>query len=654
MWKIKAFTEGINEKDRATVCFAANELKKYLSMCTEEPVIVGETLLKEDGAILLGIGLSDKITSVGDVKYDDSVLIDVKGKCGVITGVNARSVLIGAYRLLKELGYVFVRPGKNGEKYPKELIAKDVFVNEVPSYRQRMICIEGSVSYESVVDMIDWIPKVGMSGYYTQFFTPYIFFKRWYSHKGYEFENPLLKGEALTVDDVNSMVKMYEREIEKRSLIYQKVGHGWTCAPFGMSSLGWEPVDPATIPDDIGKYLALVGGKREIATEGSYAYVPMVAQLCYGNPDVRKKMVDYAVNYCKENPHVDIISFSMGDSANEQCECELCRDTLPSDFIVLMINEICRGLKEAGLSTRIRTGMYGDTFWKPQKYGYEDPNRILFSLAPAARSYSRPFPKTSDYKLPEFVRNKNDINQTTEDAVACFYDWRTVATGEAVIFDYYYMWDCYMDLGCTDRTCIIMEDIKTYTDMGVSGLCSCQGQRVFCPTSLGMNVMAQTLWNKNSDFDTVRDEVLCGEYGKDYALVRDYLQDLSTYALPEVVRIEKPFEEANIPSYEKGIARINDFMPVIEAHLGCENEVEALSWSMLKFHSELSKLLLEAFIKISRGAEPEQVWPPIEDYVNRNEWEYREYFDAFEFKYSYQRLVFPRIKSKKTQGTIGM
>ena len=654
MWKLKAFCKDLNEKERETVCFAVSELRKYLSMCTDEPVIAGETELKEEGTLILGVNLSGDINPVKDLRYDDSILIDVKGKCGIITGVNARSVLIAAYRYLRELGYVFVRPGKNGEKLPEKFEVKDVYVKETPDFRYRMICIEGSVTYESVVDMIDWIPKVGMSGYYTQFFIPYIFFKRWYAHKGYEFENPLLKGDTLTPDDVASMVKLYEKEIAKRDLIYQKVGHGWTCDPFGMTSYGWEPVDPATIPKGIEKYLALVDGKREIPTTGNYAYVPMVVQLCYGNPEVRKILVDHFIDYCKKNPHIDIVTFGWGDSANEQCECELCRDTLPSDFAVLMINEICRGLKEAGLPTRIRTGMYGDTFWKPEKYVYEDIDRILFSLAPAARSYSRPFPKNSDYKLPPFVRNKNDINQTTEDVVACFFDWRTVATGDAGIFDYYYMWDCYMDLGCTDRTRVIMEDIKTYDALGVSGLTSCQGQRVFCPTSLGMNVMARTLWNKESDFDEVRDGVLRDEYGKDFALVRDYLQDLSTYGLPEVVRIEKPFEEANIPSYEKGIARINDFMPVIEAHLGCENNVEALSWSMLKFHSELSKLLLEAFIKISRGAEPEEVWPPIEDYVNRNEWEYREYFDAFEFKYSYQRLVFPRIKSKKQQGTIGM
>ncbi len=313
MWKFKAFTAGVSEKERTTLCFAANELKKYLEMSTEEPVIVGETEKEEGDEILLGIGLSDDIKSVRDTYYDDAILIDVKGRSGIITGVNARSVLIAAYRFLKEHGYSFVRPGKNGEKAPSVFPEKDVYVNEAASYRYRMVCIEGSVSYESVANMIDWLPKVGMSGYFTQFFTPYIFFKRWYAHEGYEFKNPLLKGDKLSIDDVDSMTKMYEQELKKRSLIYQKVGHGWTCEPFGMTSYGWESVDPKTIPEGIERYLALVDGKREIPTTGNYAYVPMASQLCYGDPEVRKKMVDSVVDYCKKNSHVDVISFSFGD-----------------------------------------------------------------------------------------------------------------------------------------------------------------------------------------------------------------------------------------------------------------------------------------------------------------------------------------------------
>ena len=220
MWKIKVVTEGVSEKDCATLCFAGQELRKYFSQATDEMIILGDGQAEEEGVILLGIGLRNELHAVESPELDDAILIDVKEKTGVITGVNARSVLIAVYRYLTELGYVFIRPGKNGEKAPKSLPEKDVFVNEKPSYRHRAVCIEGSVMYDSIEDMVDWLPKVGMNGYYTQFFTPLIFFQRWYAHKGYEFSNRYLKGEPLSPDDVNGMVRMLEREIEKRGLLY--------------------------------------------------------------------------------------------------------------------------------------------------------------------------------------------------------------------------------------------------------------------------------------------------------------------------------------------------------------------------------------------------------------------------------------------------
>lgn len=654
MWKIKVIAEGVSDKASATLCFAANELKKYLGQSTDEAIIVGDGISEEEGTILLGIGLRAELPEVKDPTQDDAILIDVKGRTGVITGVNARSVLIGAYRYLTELGYTFVRPGKNGEKAPGELKAIDVYVNEEASYRFRTVCIEGSCTYESIADMIDWLPKVGMNGYYTQFFTPMIFFQRWYSHKGYEFANPYLKGEPLSVDDVNGMVRMLEREVEKRSIVYHKVGHGWTCDPFGMTSLGWEPVPPESIPKGIEKYFAEVNGKREMVTTGNYAYVPMVVQLCYGNPEVQEQMVSYFVDYCKRNPQIDYICFAFADGANKYCECELCRDTRPADFLVLMINEIDRRLTELGLNTKIEFDMYVETLWPPVKYKINNEDRTTMIFCPISRTYTEAFPIKSDSEMKEYNLNHQQFPESVEELLAYYREWRKVFKGSTCMFDYYYMWDCYKDLGGIDRSRVIMQDIKNYSDLQIDGLISCQGQRVFCPTSLGMNTMARTLWDRESDFDKVCDDVIRAEYGEDYAIVRQYLQDLSTYSLPEVTRLEKPFIPANIPSYEKALARIAEFMPIIDEHIakteGCDN----VSWEHLKFHSELSVMLLKAFIEICNGAEPMSVWPPIEDFVNKNEWAHREYFDVFEFKYTYTRLVFSRIKKEDNELNIGV
>ncbi len=653
MWKIKVVTAGVDDKACATLCFAGQELKKYLSQSTSEAIILGDGTNEEEGVILLGVGLRKELKEVKDPTIDDAILIDVKGHTGVITGVNARSVLIAVYRYLTELGYIFIRPGKNGEKAPKRLPEKDIFINEAPSYRHRAVCIEGSVSYESIEAMVDWLPKVGMNGYYTQFFTPLIFFQRWYAHKGYEFSNRYLKGEPLSVEDVDGMVRMLEREIEKRGLIYFKVGHGWTCDPFGMTSLGWEPVDPESIPEGVEKYFALINGKREMVKTGRYAYVPMNTQLCYGNPEVRERMIQYFVDYCKANPQIEYIGFAFADGRNAQCECELCRDTRPADFMIMIINEIDRRLTKENIPTKISLFMYSDTLWPPIESKVENEERFCFMFCPSSRTYTNPLPTKSDCSVTAFERNKLVPPTSVEEVLAYYFEWRNAYSGETVVFDYYYMWDCYKDLGRMSFSRVIHDDIQNYRELDLNGLVSCQGQRVFAPTSLGMNVMARTLWNRDCDFDEVCDYVLRAEFGEDYGLVRDYLQNLSIYSLPEVTRLEKPFEPANIPMYEKGLECARAFNRVIEEHLDTTDNCEAISWKYLKFHNATSIILLNAFIDISNGADPISVWPPIEDFVSLNEWEHREYFDVFEFKYSYWRLVLTRLIKNPGEISIG-
>ena len=655
MWKIKVLIENRTDKEKDTVRFAAQELRRYLGYCTTEPIIISEVSKEDNSGIILGIKLRSELKPVKDEVIHDSILIDVKERNGVISGSNARSVLIAAYRYLRELGYSFVRPGKSGEKYPEKLPERDVFVSESAFYSQRTICIEGSASYESIEETIDWIPKVGMSGFYTQFFIPKIFFDRWYRHYGYEFTNPYLNADHLSEEEIRGMIKMLVCEIRKRSLIYTTIGHGWMCEPFGMPGYGWEPVDPALIPKGIEKYLALRNGKREIYNDNHYKNVPLITQLCYGNPEVREIIIDFVIEYCRNNPDVYCISFDFADGSNNYCECPLCRDTTPSDFRVMIVNEIDRRLTAEGIETKIGFGAYNDTLWAPVREKINNLSRFLMSLAPISRSYSVEFPNEPKGEIGEFRYNKNVFPTTTEEFLPYLKEWRKALDTRVGVFDYYFMWDCYKDLGSTGTARIIHKDIRSYKKLDLCGLTSCQSERVYCPTALGMNVIARTLWDPETDFDAIREDVLKAEYGEDYALVRDYLEDLTLYSLPEVTRMEKPLvSEENALTYEKGIDRARKFNLIIQNRIETvTNECELRSWKNLKVHTALSIMLMSAFRDMARGAEPADFWPPIEDFVNRHEWEMRQHFDVFEFKYTYGRL-FPKIKEGQKSLILGM
>ncbi len=638
-WKIKAYTKNLNEREMQTVLFAASELKRYLSLVTDESVMLSEDPELTDSGIILGVGLSEALPKVEDVKFDDAILIDVKVQNGLITATNARSVLIAVYRYLKELGYKFFRPGKNGEIYPKRIPERDVFVCEAADHRLREICIEGSCSYETVEDMIDWIPKVGMNSYYIQFFAPYVFFDRWYGHEGYGYANPYIPKEPISLREVEGITRSITREINKRGICEWSVGHGWTMDPFGLPSIGWYDVDNEALPDEYKKHIALRKGIRKTLWG-----MPMHTQLCYGNPEVRERMTDYFVDYCKKNPNVDCVCFSFADSGNNHCECELCRDLLPADWFIICLNEIDEKLTAAGLETKVGIEIYVDTLWPPIKERLKNQSRFIMQVAPSSRTYSGTLATKTDKQMTEYKRNELKFPKSTEEFLAYMNAWRDgIFEGDWCIYDYYFMWDCYKDLGYTNTARLIRDDIRLYKELNFSGLISCQSQRTFTPTSLGMNIMARTLWNREIDFDTERDEIMESEFGETFALVRDYLEKMSVYSVPRAARLEIQIQtKENIELYEKGLELIRDFLPVIDENIASTEGVQQLSWKNLRFHAGLSDLLIKAYLAFAKGERDESHWKNIVDYADKNEWSVRQYFDCWLMEYSLSN-VFKRL-----------
>jgi hypothetical protein len=218
--------------ENRTIHYAAAELVKYLKLISSQPATALQCSSFESQAIpaiWIGLGLEFPQVSLPAVKdsgLDDAVYIKTKGGDGIIAGNNPRSVLLGIYRYLTELGCRWVRPGSNGEFIPTlDISGTSVDVQETASYRHRGICIEGAVSIDHVKDIIEWAPRLGFNSYFIQFREAFTFFDRWYSHTG----NPIKKGEELSVDRAQELSASAVDEIEKRDLLYHAVGHGWTC-----------------------------------------------------------------------------------------------------------------------------------------------------------------------------------------------------------------------------------------------------------------------------------------------------------------------------------------------------------------------------------------------------------------------------------------
>lgn len=601
--------------------FAVQELCRCLKQM--DPQLLVEVLQTErvsgrfSGVIWVGLdeALAVQVPAVAEPEVDDAIFVSVENDQGCITGSNNRSVLIAAYRFLKALGCNWVRPSRDGERIPaREIKNISVHICEKADYRHRGVCIEGANSYENVADMIDYLPKVGMNEYYIQFMSPVTFFERWYAPK----RNPHQEQQTISREEVEAMTVSLEAEIARRAIRYHKVGHGWTCEPFGIAGTGWAEIDASAIDENIRLYFAEVNGKR-----GGETIKPLHMNLCYSNPEAREIVTDYVTRYCQENSHVDVLHFWLGDSLNAQCECESCKTKRPADWYMMMLNELDEKLTRAGLDTKIVFLVYYDLLWAPEKEKLTNPDRFILMFAPITRMYGQNYTDHMEFtgQLAPYVRNQLKGPETLAENLAYLRSWQEQFTGDSFVFDYHLMWAHVADPGYEFCARNLFEDMRNLDQIGLNGMVSCQVQRCAFPTMLPFYMMAKALWDKNSDFENQTQAFYRDAYGADGTLVHRYLSEVS-----RLIRVyESPAHGS--PKYDRTPLcddydaldnAIREIRPVIERNLDGALGGE---WRALQIHTEYVALLVRCLGLLERGDLPalKKATLQLGELINRSE-----------------------------------
>ena len=615
-----------------TISYAFDELVRCLKAMNEKLLIDGRFYdhKEELQYPVLWVGLDGSM----DLSVDDAIRIDVKNGTGVITGSNERSVLIAVYRFLYELGCRFLKPGKEGEWIPQKDIEQknlSVQVEEKASYRHRGVCIEGGNSYEHIRDMIDWLPKVGMNGYFVQFHTPYIFFERWYHHEN----NPLLEKEPLTPEDVTHIWKRLEEEVVKRGLLYHAVGHGWTCEPLGIKGGGWD-VETGEIAPEVKQYFAEVNGKREL-----WGGIGLNTNLCYSKPEVRNMMTDAIANYCKSHREVDYLHFWLADASNNQCECPECQKMRPSDFYVMLLNELDQKLTEENIPVKVVFLIYVDLLWAPEVLKIKHPDRFVLMFAPITRTYTTAFTDFDVSKKDEptpYVRNKLVMPQKVSENLAYLNAWQEQFPGDSFDFDYHLMWDHVLDPGYYECSRILHKDMTNLDKIGLNGMVSCQAQRVFFPTGLPMYAMAKGLWDKTSEFDQIAEEYFQTAFGEDGETVREYLKKLSELFMPPYLRFETPqVDEAAAESFQKAGELAESFLKEVME----KKEEETRDWKYLSYHARICMILARMLRQRAMGQKDlsNESLQELLDYLNEIEMDTDKVLDVCNYQQVMKRFL---------------
>ena len=622
-----------------TVDFAAEELKKYLRMMMPES---GEIFITRDPQTTDGLrlGLMQDfgldVSEAADTELDDIVHVDVDAAGnGVLAGSNPRSVLFAVYRYLQENGCRWLFPGVDGEFIPMQDI-KAVKYHKMADMRYRGQCNEGAEYQPNMMEAIDFTPKIGMNVFMLEFDCPYVYYNRYYS----AMRNPTREALPITAEQMVQYKRQCEAEISKRGLQFHDMGHGWTAEPFGMDTAyrwkhGEDKGFEAPVPDESREFLAMIEGERKLHFRG-----PMNTQFCMSNPRARKLVVDYIADYSANHQNVDYLHVWLADSSNNHCECDECRKMIPSDYYVILMNELDAELSARGLATRIVFISYMDTAWPPLVEKIENPDRFSLLSAPISRRYTESVPAdVSDATYTPYVRNNLTMFPTVAPYIKCAKEWQQICRVPAMLYEYHFWQAQYLDPGVLSFARVIYDDIQNYRKHGLNGLINDCSQRSFWPNGFAFTVYGQVQFDNSLSFEELLEDYFSHAYGEDWKEVVTLFEKigkaLDTHYLngersanPAIGKFYNPPVADELREMQKIAEEYKDFL---EAHRVNPYRAQTVAFKLLRYYVEYCEGLAKALIPKAFGAgeEAKELFLQFFDEFGKREHEIATCFDHF-------------------------
>ena len=591
-----------------TVNFAAEELKKYLRMMMPR---CGEVAIdydaKAENGFRLGL-MQDFGLDMSDAErpdLDDIVYVQTDEKGGIIAGSNPGALLIAVYRYLRFCGCRWLFPGVDGEWIPVIEGLPAVSYRKLADYRYRGQCNEGAEFQQNMMEAIDFTPKIGMNTFMQEFDIPFGYYDSYYSHKF----NTAWEKEPINNETVLQWKRQCESEIQKRGLKYHDMGHGWTAEPYGLDSTG-SPGDRERNEEQLARgarqHLAMINGER-----GLFNGRPFDTNICMGNPETRKIMVDYVADYAEKQNNVDFIHIWLADRTNNHCECELCNQKRTSDWYVILLNEIDEELTRRNLDTHLVFIQYTDTFWGPVEERLHNQERFTMLYAPIFRLYTESYGVDADES--QVLPNNKNHNEYPKGMAACLgylkKEWKPVWQGDCFCYEYHFWVRQFYDPSGMHIARIIYEDVQGLAKHCLQGIVEDGSQRSFFPTGFAVYVYGETLFDKTRSFEELAEDYFSHAFGENWRQVYDYLNGLSACfdynhmaGLKSLNReIGNLYNPAMAENLSKVAGIVADFAPAIAENKDQPKRASAVSWRLLKQHADLVQQVARIAILRSLG-----------------------------------------------------
>ena len=612
---------------------AAQELKKYLRMMMPECGEIDITYDPEAKAgfrlgLLQDFGLPNEAE---DPVLDDIIHVDTDEEGGILAGSNPRSVLFSVYRMLRENGCRWLYPGVDGDYIPMVESLKPISYHKMADHRFRGFCNEGSESQTCMLECADYYAKLEMNVYMLEWFIPNGYYNRYYAHV---FNEKNRIPEDVSDEQVLQWKRQCEVEIAKRGLMLHDIGHGWTCKPFGFpaNNNAKNQYDLTPYTEEQKQVLAMIGGKRDF-----FHKVPIYTNVCLSNIQVRKAVVDGIVDYAKTHHNIDYLHVWLADCPRNHCECEECQKLSPSDWYMVMMNELDAELTAQNMSTRVVFIAYVDTMFAPQEITITNPQRFSLLYAPISRDYQSSITEeTVAPPAPEYIRNAWKT-PTTEESYSLLQAWQKMWKGMIFSYEYHFWRHQFLDPGMVTFARRVHEDVRSLKVMGIDGYVEDGSQRSGFPNAFPVYIYAETLMNRDCDFDAVLEDYFSHIYGSDWKDAYNLLKAVSDtfdFAYMEgCCSKDKRISDFYDPDRAPRLEKIQDLAARERAlamkHLRMPNRPQTVSWRLLLLHADYCERLgkiMEAKAK-GHNYKAVELHKALAEEIGKQEVTYERYYD---------------------------
>ena len=586
------------------VDFAAEELKKYLRAMMPEygdiPIVYAP-----DAAEGFRLGLLEDFglpNEAPDPAMDDVIHIDTSDSGGILAGSNPRSVLFAVYRFLKLNGCRFLFAGIDGEYIPHKPVAAQKY-HKMADHRLRGHTTEGEPSAQNVLDYIDYHAKQELN--YYGFFDAFTYHNWHYNH----WQNPDNRiPEPITREQVDQWKGLMESELLKRGMFLVDGGHHFFINAIGVDYGDQDDYKTGKkqLTEEQKSYVAMVNGKRDLFWKNVLA-----TQACMSRADFRTKYVKLLADYAEAYQQIGMLSVSLADGSRNHCECPECSKLRPSDFLIMILNELDEELNRRNLDTKVSFSIYVDQMFPPVRERIKNPDRFYLTWCPITRSYSSSI--TEDTVIPEikpYVRNQWEQPNTTEECAAYLKAWQKVFPGPCRLYEYHYWRPQFLDPGLMAISRRIYEDVLALKNLNISVCIEDGSNKSFFPHGFHSHIYSETLMHRDCDYEAELQDYFRHIYGDaDWKKVKVYFDaisdafgekymngedsansDMGLYYNPE--RLPKLKKVKELAAWARALALSHRVMPT---------RPQTVCYRLLERHAECVEYLAEIMMEVCQG-----------------------------------------------------